>query len=82
MFDLCSVQISPRMQRLLERAVAISVERAGAPFLGTENVLRALTEDPDGIAGQVLDLYSVRLKVQQKLDEVMGGEGYRHGSST
>ena len=76
MFDLSAVHITPRMRRVLERAVAISAERAGTPFLGTENVLRALTEDPDGIAGQVLDQYGVRLKVQKALDVVMSSDSY------
>jgi ATP-dependent Clp protease ATP-binding subunit ClpA len=42
------------MERVLSRAAELGTLHTGRPFVGTENVLRALVEDQDGIAAQVL----------------------------
>jgi hypothetical protein len=42
------------MERILHRAAEIGKVHTGEPFVGTENVLRALVEDEGGIAGRVL----------------------------
>lgn len=51
---MLDVTVSPRMQVVLNRAAEIGRLHTGTPFVGTENVLRALVEDPAGIAATVL----------------------------
>lgn len=75
------VVVSPRMRRILERAAEIARARTGHSFIGTENVLRALTEEPDGIAGQVLNDLGVIAPVRARLDEIMASAEYAKGWS-
>jgi ATP-dependent Clp protease ATP-binding subunit ClpA len=72
-----AIAVSPRMTRILDRAAAIGNDHTGRPFIGTENVLRALADDEDGIAGQVLRELGVLERVKSRLDEIMRSEGYR-----
>lgn len=48
-----TLPLTTRMDAIVKRAVAIGGER-GHHYLGTEHVLLALLEDPDGIAGGVI----------------------------
>ena len=68
---------SPRMKAILARAAEIGRAHTGTPFVGTENVLRALVEDDDGIAASVLRELGVSERIAERLDEIMGSEGYR-----
>ena len=68
---------SPRMERVLSRAAEIGKLHTGTPFVGTENVLRALVEDTDGIAAQVLRELGVAERVAERLDEIMSSTSYR-----
>jgi ATP-dependent Clp protease ATP-binding subunit ClpA len=68
---------SPRMERVLSRAAEIGKLHTGKPFVGTENVLRALVEDEDGIAAQVLRELGVTERVAERLDEIMSSKSYR-----
>jgi len=65
------------MQEVLNRAALIGKLHTGTPFLGTENVLRALVEDRDGIAATVLRELGVTERIAQRLDEIMSSESYR-----
>ncbi len=65
------------MEKILSRAAEIGKIHTGEPFVGTENVLRALVEDEGGIAAQVLRELGVTDRVAQRLDEIMSSENYR-----
>jgi ATP-dependent Clp protease ATP-binding subunit ClpA len=53
--------MTPRSRHVRVRAGELA-ERAGHRHIGTEHLLLALADDPDGIAGQVLDRLGVREK--------------------
>jgi ATP-dependent Clp protease ATP-binding subunit ClpA len=72
--------VTPRMRRVLERAAEIGRERTGTAFVGTENVLRAMVDDPDAIAAQVLAELGVLERVRLRLDQIMSSSGYATGS--
>jgi hypothetical protein len=72
---------SPRMEKVLRRAAEIGKVHTGQAFIGTENVLRALTEDNGGIAAMVLQELGIAERVAARLDEIMGSEGYRTTST-
>ena len=44
-----------------------SAERLGQLYIGTEHLLLALAEDPDGVAGQILERLGVRSAVKEEL---------------
>lgn len=71
------VQTSPRMERILIRAAEIARAHTGEPFVGTENVLRAMIEEDGGIAANVLKELGVADRVVARLDEIMASEAYR-----
>ena len=73
---------SPRMKRVLERAAEIGWVHTGEPFVGTENVLRALVEDQDGIAASVLREVGVTHRIAERLDQIMSSTSYRTPSRT
>jgi hypothetical protein len=62
---------------VLDRAADIGKTHTEQPFIGTENVLRALVEDDDGIAVMVLRELDVAERVAAGLDEIMSSEAYR-----
>jgi len=73
--------MSPRMRRLLERAAEIAEEWTGTRFIGTENVLRAMVDDEDAIAAQVLRELGVLERVRARLDQIMSSAEYAKGSN-
>jgi len=73
--------VTPRMRRVLQRAAEIGRERTGTAFVGTENVLRAMVDDPDAIASQVLEELGVLERVRVMLDQIMSGSEYATGSN-
>jgi hypothetical protein len=74
---MTDVPTSPRMEQILRRAAEIGRAHTGQAFIGTENVLRALVEDDDGIAVVVLRELGVAGRVAARLDEIMASESYR-----
>jgi ATP-dependent Clp protease ATP-binding subunit ClpA len=76
------VVTSPRMEWVLTRAADIGELHTGKPFVGTENVLRALVEDQDGIAAQVLREFGVTERIADRLDEIMSSDSYRASSAS
>ncbi len=78
---MLDVTASPRMERILSRAAEIGRFHTGAPFVGTETVLRALVEDRDGIAAQVLGELGVAERVAERLDDIMSSDNYRTHST-
>jgi len=70
------------MKRVLERAAEIGRVHTGEPFVGTENVLRALVEDQDGIAASVLRELGVTERIAERLDQIMMSTSYRTPSRT
>jgi ATP-dependent Clp protease ATP-binding subunit ClpA len=74
---MLDVTTSPRMKQVLKRAAEIGKLHTGKPFVGTENVLRALVEDEDGIAATVLRELGVTHRVAERLDEIMSSANYR-----
>jgi ATP-dependent Clp protease ATP-binding subunit ClpA len=75
------VVVSPRMKWVLKRAADIGKLHTGKPFVGTENVLRALVEDQDGIAATVLRELGVTERIADRLDEIMITDSYRTSST-
>jgi hypothetical protein len=69
------------MEQILRRAAEIGKAHTGQAFIGTENVLRALVEDDDGIAAVVLRELGVAERVAARLDEIMASEAYRTPST-
>jgi hypothetical protein len=69
------------MEQILRRAAEIGEAHTGQAFIGTENVLRALVEDDDGIAVTVLRELDVAERVAARLDEIMASEAYRTPST-
>ena len=74
--------MSPRMKRIFGRAAEIGRVHTGEPFVGTENVLRALVEDQDGIAASVLRELGVTHRIAERLDQIMSSTSYRTPSRT
>ncbi len=74
---MLDVTASPRMKDVLNRAAEIGKLHTGEPFVGTENVLRALVEDQEGIAAMVLRELGVTERIAERLDEIMSSESYR-----
>jgi hypothetical protein len=69
------------MEQILRRAAEIGRAHTGQAFIGTENVLRALVEDDDGIAVMVLRELDVAERVAARLDEIMASAAYRTPST-
>jgi len=65
------------MEEVLKRAAEIGKLRTGKPFVGTENVLRALVDDEDGIGAAVLRELGVTERIAERLDEIMSSAIYR-----
>jgi len=73
------MRVSPRMAMLLQRAAEIGRLHTGSPLIGTETVLRALADEPEGIAGQVLEELGVRAKTRRRLDQILSDPKYSPG---
>jgi ATP-dependent Clp protease ATP-binding subunit ClpA len=71
------VTASPRMERVLNRAAEIGKLHTGKPFVGTENVLRALVQDRDGIAAQVLRELGLAERIAERLDEIKRSDSHQ-----
>jgi ATP-dependent Clp protease ATP-binding subunit ClpC len=74
--------LTPRMQATLRRATEIAEARSHN-YVGTEHVLLALLDDPDGIAGGVLHRLQVAERARAEVERILSSAGYaRVGSDT
>jgi ATP-dependent Clp protease ATP-binding subunit ClpA len=78
---MSELPLTPRMRRLLGRAAEIGLKHTGTPFIGTENVLRAIVDDDNAIASQVLNELGVLERVRERLDRLMSSTDYAEGSN-
>ena len=77
---MTATPLTPRMESTLRRASEIATAR-GHRYLGTEHMLLAMLDDPDGIAGAVLHrLYAVD-KARAELERILASSGYKKTSS-
>jgi len=72
---MAATPLTPRMESTLRRASEIAAAR-GHLYLGTEHVLLALLDDPDGIGGGVLHRLQVAEKAQAELERILASSGY------
>ena len=75
------MRVSPRMATLLQRAAEIGRKHTGKPLVGTETMLLALTEEPEGLAGKVLDELGVRAKARRRLGALLDANYAQTGKS-
>ena len=73
--------MTPRWRPFLVRAGELA-EQAGHRHIGTEHLLLALADDPDGIAGQVLDRLGVREKTIHETALMVAAMDAAHGSTS
>lgn len=70
-----TLPLTPRMDATLKRATRIAAER-GHDYLGTEHVLLALLDDPDGIAGGVIDRLGFAQAARTEVERILNHPGY------
>jgi ATP-dependent Clp protease ATP-binding subunit ClpA len=68
--------LTAQMQRTMERAAASSRSN-DQNFVGTEHVLLALLDDPDGVAGLVFNRLDVAEGLRREVTRIMDSDGYR-----
>jgi ATP-dependent Clp protease ATP-binding subunit ClpC len=68
------------MQRTMWRAGELARAR-GHDYVGTEHLILALIEDPDGIAGLVLRRLDCAAAVRNEVIRIIESEGYSRPSS-
>ncbi len=61
---------NPRMEKTLVAATKLATAM-GQSWVGTEHVLLALLDDPDGIAGQVLNRGDRGAVLRQEIEAIM-----------
>lgn len=67
--------LTPRMERTLRRAGELARAR-GHEYLGTEHMILALIDDPDGIAGGVMQRLGVADAVRAKVARIIESDGH------
>jgi ATP-dependent Clp protease ATP-binding subunit ClpC len=67
--------LTPRMDHTLNRAGQLARGR-GHDYLGTEHMILALLEDPDGIAGGVMHRLGYASAIRDEVVRIMGSDGY------
>ena len=78
--DAPHIALTPRMQRTIRNAARIAEER-GHDWLGTEHMLLALLDDPDGIAGSAIRRLGFEPALREAVEGVFGSLGYRSSNS-
>jgi ATP-dependent Clp protease ATP-binding subunit ClpA len=73
--------LTPRMKRTLERAQEIA-NANGQEVVGTEHVILALVDDPNGIAGQTLRGLGVADAVRAEVLRIIRSDGYNAPSGS
>jgi ATP-dependent Clp protease ATP-binding subunit ClpC len=66
---------TPRVEQAVHRAELLA-ESLGDDFIGTEHLLLALAQDPNGIASQVLAELGVREELQKRLRAILESDTY------
>jgi hypothetical protein len=69
------VDLTPRASRILELAERRARE-LGHDYVGTEHLLLALCDDPDGLAARAIEATGSVDAVRRTLLEIMESEGY------
>ena len=64
-----------RVKNTLRRAAELSRAR-GHGYLGTEHLILALIDDPDGIAGGVMERLGCARAVRDEVVRIMDSDGY------
>jgi ATP-dependent Clp protease ATP-binding subunit ClpA len=67
--------LTPRMEQTLARARELAQDR-GHDYVGTEHVLLALLDDPNGIAGGVLHRLGYAPAVRDEVIRIIESDGY------
>jgi ATP-dependent Clp protease ATP-binding subunit ClpA len=67
--------LTPRMQRTLERAGDFARARHH-DYLGTEHMLLAILEDPEGIAGGVIHRLGFAMAIHDEVVRLIESDGY------
>jgi ATP-dependent Clp protease ATP-binding subunit ClpA len=73
------INFTQRVADAIQRADEICL-RHGQTAIGTEHLLMALAEDPDGIAGQVVDQLGGRQRCLEMLEAIITSDGYNKPS--
>ena len=69
------IDFTQRVADAIQRADEIC-RHYGQTAIGTEHLLMALAEDPDGIAGQALDQLGGRPRCLEILEAIITSDGY------
>ena len=67
--------LTPRMKHTMRRAGELARGR-GHSYVGTEHVILALIEDPNGIAGGVMHRLACAAAVRDEVIRILESEGY------
>jgi ATP-dependent Clp protease ATP-binding subunit ClpC len=70
------IALTPRMKRTMENATRIAAAR-GHDWVGTEHVLIALLDDPDGIAGSAIRRLGYEAALREMVEGVLASVGYQ-----
>jgi ATP-dependent Clp protease ATP-binding subunit ClpC len=70
---------TPRVEQTLRAATRLA-EARGHLYVGTEHVLLALLDDPDGIAGQVLNAVGPGDALRQAIEVILSSAAYAAGT--
>jgi ATP-dependent Clp protease ATP-binding subunit ClpC len=68
-------ELTPRMKRTMLRAGEMARAR-GHAYLGTEHLILALLDDPNGIAGGVMHRLECAAAVRDEVIRIIEGDGY------
>jgi ATP-dependent Clp protease ATP-binding subunit ClpC len=68
-------ELTPRMKRTIGRAGELARAR-GHDYLGTEHLILALIEDPNGIAGGVMHRLECATAVREEVIRIIESDGY------
>ena len=72
---MSAIALTPRMQTTLRRATEIAEARSHT-YVGTEHVLLALLDDPDGIGGGVLHRLQLAEQARAEVERILSSTGY------
>ena len=74
-----SSTLTPRMKHTMRRAGELARAR-GHDYVGTEHVILALIEDPNGIAGGVMHRLACAATVRDEVIRIIESDGYSRRS--
>lgn len=70
-----TLELTPRMDHTLTRAGQLARGR-GHDYLGTEHMILALLDDPDGIAGGAIHRLGYASAIRDEIVRIMNSDGY------